>query len=177
MPDYYQLPNYNSQQQELFSRMFGDVGPDSYLSKLASGDQSTFEQMEAPAMKQFQGMQSGLASQFSGGLGGGPQAISARRSSGHYNAQNQAASDFAQQLQSNRQNLRMQAIQGLHGMSMDLLNQRPFDYVEKQRRQKRNWFGSFMGGAASGIGGLIGGPIGSAIGGGIGGLFGNESNY
>ena len=53
--------------------------------------------MEAPALKQFSGLQGNLASRFSG-MGSG-----ARRSSGFQNTSNQAASDFAQQLQANKQ--------------------------------------------------------------------------
>lgn len=164
MPSHTQLTNYTPQQQELFSSQFAGVNPNSYLGKLASGDQSTFEEMEAPAMRQFQGLQSGLASQFSGGMGQGGRAMSARRGSGFYNTQNQAAMDFASQLQANRQNMRTQAIQGLHGMSMDLLNQKPFTYVEKQRREKSNWFGPLMG-AVGNIGSAFMGPMGAAIGG------------
>lgn len=78
-----------------------------------------FNEIEAPAMKQFGALQGGLASRFSGmGTGG-------RHSSGFQNTANQAASDFAMQLQSNRQNLTRQALQDLMGYSNQLLGQRP----------------------------------------------------
>lgn len=169
MPSHTQLPNYTPQQQELFSKQFGNLDQNSFLGKLAGGDQSTFEQMEAPAMQQFQGLQSGLASQFSGGMGAGGRVMSARRGSGFFNTQNQASMDFAGQLQANRQNMRMQAIQGLHGMSMDLLNQKPFSYVEKQQKQKTNWFGPIMGMVGSALSGPLGGMLGTALGGSMGG--------
>ena len=124
-----QLQNYTPEQMQLFQQMFGQVGPDSYLAKLAGGDQSTFEQMEAPAMQQFQGMQGDLASRFSNaGMG-------ARGGSGFQNSANQQTQDFASQLASNRNNLQMQAIQQMQGMSKDLLNADPYEQMLVQRTQ------------------------------------------
>jgi hypothetical protein len=57
---------FTPEQFQLLSQMFGSVGPESYLGKLAGGDQSEFEQLEAPAMKQFGQLQSDIASRFSG---------------------------------------------------------------------------------------------------------------
>lgn len=115
------LQNFTPEQQQLFQQLLGHVGPESFTSRLASGDQSQFEQLEAPALKQFGGLQGGLASRFSGmGMG-------ARRSSGFANTQNQAASDFAQQLQSQRMGIQQQAIRDLMGMGESLLGQRPFE--------------------------------------------------
>lgn len=123
-----QLGQFTPEQMQLFQRLFGQVEPNSFLSRLAGGDESTFQQLEAPAMRQFQGLQGQLASRFSGmGLGG-------RRSSGFQNASNQAVSDFAEQLQSQRLNLQRQAIQDLMGISNNLLSQRPYEqfFVKKQ---------------------------------------------
>jgi len=118
-----QLQQFTPEQMKLFQSMFSQIGPESFLSKLAGGDQSMFEQMEAPAMRQFQGMQGQMASRFSG-MGSG-----ARRSSGFQNTMNQASSDFAQQLQANRMGLQRQAIQDLMGMSSNLLQQRPYEQM------------------------------------------------
>jgi hypothetical protein len=115
------LQQFTPEQMQLFQQMLGQVGPNSYLSRLAGGDQSLFEEMEAPAHRQFQEKLGYLGSRFSNaGMG-------ARRGSGFQNATNQATSDFAMNLQANRQALQRQAIQDLHGMSQNLLNQRPFD--------------------------------------------------
>lgn len=115
------LQQFTPQQMQLFQQLFSNVGPESYLSRLAGGDQSLFEEIEAPAMRQFNQLQGQNASRFSGmGLG-------ARRGSGFQNAQNQATSDFAQDLQSRRQELQRQAIQDLMGLSSNLLNQRPYE--------------------------------------------------
>jgi len=116
-----QMQQFSPEQMQLFSQMFGHVGPDSFLSRLAGGDQSMFEQMEAPAMKQFGQLQSGIANRFSG-MGSG-----ARRSSGFQQAQTTAAQDFASQLQSQRMGLQQQALQDLMSMSGSLLQQRPYE--------------------------------------------------
>lgn len=118
-------PNFTPEQMQLFQRMFGQVGPDSQLSKLAGGDQSQFEALEAPALKQFAGMQGNLASRFSGF--GGPGSLSSRHSSGFQNSASQQAADFAGHLQSQRMNLQRQALQDLMGMSNQLLQQRPYE--------------------------------------------------
>lgn len=136
----YQQANYTPEQMELYKSLFSQAGPDSYLSRLAGGDESLYEEMEAPALRQFAGIQGQTASRFSG-MGEG-----ARRSSGFQNESNQAASDFASQLQSQRQGLQRQAIMDLGNFSNMLLKQRPYDsaLVKKQQKQPGFWenFGS-----------------------------------
>jgi len=151
-----QLQNFTPQQQKLFQRSFGQVSPESYLSRLAGGDEGLFEQMEAPALKQFGQLQRGMASQFSGA-----GSFGARRSSGFQNQQSQAAMDFAQQLQGNRLNLQRQALQDLMGYSNMLLNQRPYERSLIDKKQKE----SGLGGWGSIGGGLLGGAAGFALGG------------
>lgn len=146
---YGQLAQYTPEQANLFQQMFSQVSPDSYLSKLAGGDQATFDQMEAPAMRQFSGMMGGLASRFSG-MGTG-----ARRSSGFQNEATAATSNFAQDLASRRQDLQRQAIMDLMGMSQNLLGQRPYEQfiAEKRKKEKSGW-GGVIGSALGGLGGL-----------------------
>lgn len=156
----YSIQQFTPEQMQLFQSLFPHLSPDSFLSRLASGDQSGFEEMEAPALKQFSGLQGNIASRFSGmGLGG-------TKSSGFQNTMNTAAQDFAQQLQSNRQNLRQQAITDLMGLSSNLLNQRPFEKGLQQKAEKQSsGFGSILGTALGGLGGFFtGGPAG-AVGG------------
>src|ERR1051326_2671151 len=94
-----QLQQFTPQQEKLFSSMFGQVEPGSYLSRLAGGDQSLFEELEQPALKQFSGLQGNIASRFSGmGTGG-------RKSSGFQNTMNARSEEFASQLQAQRQGL------------------------------------------------------------------------
>lgn len=121
-----QLQQFTPEQMQLFQQMFGSVGPESNTARLAAGDEGLFNEMEAPALRQFSGLQGQLASRFSQG-GGGPGSMSSRRSSGFQNASGQLASDFAQDLQSRRQELMRQATQDLHGMSSSLLGQRPYE--------------------------------------------------
>jgi hypothetical protein len=116
-----QLQQFSPEQMQLFQQMFGQLGPDSFLSRLAGGDEQMFNQIEAPAMRQFQGLQGNIASRFSG-MGTG-----ARRSGGFQRTMNQASSDFAQELQSQRMGLQRNAIQDLMGMSNQLLGQRPYE--------------------------------------------------
>ena len=116
--------------------MFGQVGGGSYLSRLAGGDESLFQDMEAPALRQFGELQGGLASRFSG-MGG----LGARRSSGFQNASSQAASSFAQDLQGQRQGLQRNALMDMFNMSQTLLGQRPQEkfLIEKEQKQPGFW--------------------------------------
>jgi hypothetical protein len=142
------LNNFTPEQMELFQSLFQNVSPDSFLGKLAGGDQSMFEEMEAPAMRQFNQLQGEMGSRFSGmGMG-------ARRGSGFQNAGSQATSDFAQDLQSKRLGLRNQAIKDLMGMSGELLNQKPQEnaLVSKAKPWWQEAATAFAGGAGQGLG-------------------------
>ena len=92
-----QMPNFTPEQMQLFQQLFSHVGPESFTSKIAGGDQGTFDQIEAPALSQFNALQGNIASRFSG-MGG----TGSRKSSGFQNTINSAASDFAQQLHKQR---------------------------------------------------------------------------
>lgn len=156
-----QMQNYTPEQMNLFRSLFSNVGPDSYLSRLSQGDEGLFSEMEEPALRQFSGIQGNLASRFSGmGMG-------ARKSSGFQNTSNQAASDFAGDLQSRRQELQRQAIKDLMGLSSDLLDKRPNEQFLYEK--KKPFWQQLLGGAApiggALVGGLLGGPAGAAIGG------------
>lgn len=154
-----QLQQFTPEQIKLFQQMFGQVAPNSFLSRLAGGDQSMFEEMEAPAMKQFGELQGQLASRFSG-MGTG-----ARKGSGFANTMNQATSDFAQALQAQRLGLQRQAISDLAGLSGQLLEQRPFatDLMKKEpgflKSLLLGGLGSFAGGFSGGFGGGLGKSI------------------
>lgn len=144
---YERVQNFTPEQMQIFQQMFSNVGPDSFLSRLAGGDQDIFNQIEAPALQQFSGLQGNLASRFSG-MGG----LGARRSSGFQNTANQAASDFALQLQGQRQALQQQALRDLANMSSDLLEKKPFSYMQKGR----SFLQELLTGLAGGIGSIGG---------------------
>lgn len=157
-----QLQNFTPEQMNLFKNSFQHVGPDSYLSRLASGDQSMFGEIEAPAFRQFNSQLGNISSRFSAGAGG-PGAMSSRRSSGFQNETTAAASNFAQDLQAQRQGLQRQAIQDLMGMSNQLLNQRPYErtLAPKQQKESSGW-GGLIGAGLGGVGGFFaGGPMGA----------------
>lgn len=169
------LQQFTPEQMQLFQQLFSHVGPDSFLSKLIGGDQGTFAEMEAPALRQFSELQGNLASRFSG-MGTG-----ARRSSGFQNTMTSAASDFASQLQSQRQNLQRQALMDLMGISSSLLGQRPYEQFLVEKQQKPGWGGA-IGAGLGGLGGLLaGGPAGAlsgaSIGYGIGSGKGNNTSF
>jgi hypothetical protein len=165
-----QMQQFTPEQMQLFKSMFGQVGPDSYMAKLAGGDQAAFDQLEAPALRQFQGLQGDIASRFSGaGMG-------SRKSSGFQNTMNQASSNFAQQLQSQRMGIQQQAWKDLMGMQNELLGQRPYERFAIEQQEKKPWWrtalqaglpiaGAAVGGAFGGVAGAkVGATAGSAAG-------------
>lgn len=107
--------------QQLWQQIAGGISPGlgggmDFLSKLAQGgDEEMWNQIEAPALRQFGQLQGNTASRFSGqGLGG-------RSSSAFQNTMGGAASQLAEQLQANRMGLQQQAIRDLMGMGQTLL--------------------------------------------------------
>lgn len=165
---YQRYDKWTPQQRKLHEGNFKHVGEGSYLSRLAGGDQSAFDEMEQPALRQFGAMQGNMASRFSGL--GGAGSLSSQKSSGFQNSMNQAGSDFASELQSKRLGLRSQAIRDLMGMSNDLLSNNGYDYAENAPEEE-GFMSKIMGGLLPAIGTAAGGPIGGMIGAGIGGLF------
>ena len=154
-----QTQNFTPEQMQLFQQLFSQVSPDSYTSRLAGGDESMFQEMEAPAMRQFNQLQGQNASRFSGmGMG-------ARRGSGFQNEMSQSTSDFAQDLQSKRQGLQRQAIMDLMGMSNSLLHEKPYEqYLEPKEKKKSGW-GGLAGAGVGAVGGFFaGGPAGAMTG-------------
>ena len=140
---YGKIQQYTPEQMQLFSQLFGQVGPESFTGRLARGDEGTFQQMEAPAMRQFSGLMGGLGSRFSGmGMG-------ARKSSGFQQAGSQAAQEFAERLQSQRMGYQQQAIRDLMSMSGELLGQRPYEQMVTEK-PKPFWQQMALAGTAGG---------------------------
>lgn len=140
----HRFQQFTPEQMEMLQRSQDMIGPESFTARLAGGDEEMFNQMEAPALRQFSGMQGNIASRFSGmGMGAG-------KSSGHINTQNAAASDFAQQLQGNRLNLQNQAIKDMMGYSQMLLGQEPYGIAKKD--DKPSFIDRWLGLAANTMG-------------------------
>jgi len=154
-----QLQQFTPEMMDLFNQMMGYLGPNSDIARMASGDQSMFDQMEAPAWRQFQEAQGQLGSRFSQLA---PGAMSASRGSGFQNSMGQLGNDFAMNLASKRQELQRQALLDMFGMSNNLLQQRPYDrfLVEKPHKEEKSGWGSLAGGIIGGVGGaFLGNPI------------------
>jgi hypothetical protein len=149
------LQNFTPEQMQLFQSLFGHVGPDSFLSKIAGGDEEAFNQIERPALQGFTGQMGNLASRFSGmGLGG-------RHSSGFQNTATAAGADFAQNLASQRHGLQRQALMDLMGISESLLGQRPYENFLSEK--KPSFLESIMGSLGGGLGQGAGQASGMAL--------------
>lgn len=172
---YRQVQTFTPEQMQLFQRLFGQVSPESGLSRLVSGSPEAFQQLEAPAHQQFNEQIGSLASRFSG-MGTG-----ARRSSGFQQATGAAAGNFAQQLQAQRLGLQRQAMHDLMGMSQQLLGQQPFAFTPEKKPFWQELLSSGAGSIGTIAGGALGsflGPIGTAAGGAAGNALGSAiGNY
>jgi hypothetical protein len=119
-------PRFTPEQMQLFQKLIGgsmggiEAGLGN-LSRLASGDESMFGELEAPALRQFGAVQGNIASRFSGAGSG------SRRSSGFANTMTGASQSLAEQLQSQRMGLQQNAIQQLLGLGGSLLGQQPYE--------------------------------------------------
>jgi len=166
VPEGYQqgrLQQFTPGQISLMQQMMGNLGPNSFLGRLSGGSPEQFEQMEAPAWRQFNQAQGENASRFSGmGMG-------ARGGSGFKNTQSAAASNFAQDLQAKRLEYQRQAINDMMGYGNQLLGQRPYENFLVQDQPEQNPWGDFARGLGSAIPGaamgfLTGGPVGAGVG-------------
>jgi hypothetical protein len=161
-----QMQQFTPEQMQMFQQLFGYLSSDSPLSRMASGDQSYFDEMESPALRQAGALQGNLASRFSGmGMGG-------RHSSGFQNTSSQAMNEFAEGLASKRQDYMRQAIMDLMGYSNMLLGQRPYEKFLAGKDQSPSTGSSILGGllplAGGALGGFFGGPFGAMAGSSIG---------
>lgn len=158
------------EQEEIFSQLMGGSkeGLSSsldYLNRLAQGDESLFKELEAPAMRQFGEFQGQLASRFSGsGLGG-------RHGSGFQKAAGAGAQQFAENLASQRQNLRQGAIADLLGLNKELmgLSKQESFLMEPKRKKYENLLAALLPLIGGAVGASYGGPMGALAGSQIGG--------
>lgn len=126
-----QLQRFSPQQQQLFQDLFSHVGPQSYLQRLARGEEGADEE---GAWRDYQTALGGLASRFSGmGMGG-------KRSSAFQNLGTQSAEDFASTLADRRQGLQREALQELFQLSNLLLSQQPTEHMLAPKPEKRPSF-------------------------------------
>jgi hypothetical protein len=142
-----QVQQFTPEMMKLFKNLFSHTGKKSYLNRLAAGDESLFEEIEAPAWRQFQEAQGQLGSRFSQLA---PGAMSAQRGSGFKNEAGQLGSDFAMQLQGNRQNLQRQGLKDLMELSQMLLGQKPYERTITEK--PKEWWEAPLSGFASSAG-------------------------
>lgn len=165
-----QVPKYSPERMQQIEQLRGSIEPGAlkgadFLSKIAGGDQSMFEQMEAPAMRQFEQLQGKTASRFSG-LGMG-----SRRSSGFENTMSGHATDLAERLQGKRMGFQQNAIKQLMELYGNMMKDDPYQMYFQDEDEGDPWGGA-MSGAISGatIGSSLLPGWGTAIGGALGGL-------
>jgi hypothetical protein len=137
-----QVPQFTPEMSNLFDLLLGKSmggaeGGLDFLSKLAQGDESMFEQLEAPAYSALQRGLGETATRFS--------KIGAQDSSGFENMLAGQSSDLAEKLQSQRLGLRQGATKDLLGLSQNLLGQRPYENI---LQKKQSGFGGQAGGEA-----------------------------
>lgn len=117
--DLYSLPTMGGGQKDIYNLLKGQFqgGAGDVYQKLfgmARGDAGTFDQMEAPALRQFQQtIAPGIASRYAGsGIGA---------SSGMQNSIANAGANLAENLQAQRTNLMRQSMQDVLGIGNTLL--------------------------------------------------------
>lgn len=101
----------------------GATGGADFLSRIAQGDEDIFNQLEAPAFRNFEKFLGQAGTRFSD--------LGARDSSYFENAVSGAGREMSENLQSQRVGLRQQAIESLLGQSQQLLNYEPYNYQKK----------------------------------------------
>jgi hypothetical protein len=144
-------PRLSPDQMQLFQRLYqgtsNGIGPGlDQISRLAGGDPSQFQQLEAPAFRQFNDLQANIASRYSGAGSG------SRNSSSFQNAMGGASADFAERLQSQRLGLQNNAIQQLLGLSQSLLGTDLYDthFMPKKKPFWEELLGSAVPGLSQG---------------------------
>jgi hypothetical protein len=139
-----QLQNFSPEMQQLFQQLIqslsgGSAGAGDFLSKLASGDEETYQGLEAPAFRNFQEAIGQIGTRYSH-LGAGNSSYSENAMSG-------AGQSLAENLQSQRLGLRSKAIESLLNNSQQLLQQRPTENVVSKKPAKFDWLQAILHGA------------------------------
>lgn len=177
--DLVRTPRMSPENMQMIQQLRGQIQPGAlkgadYLSRLAGGDESLFQQMEAPAFRQLNALQGQTASRFSG-LGTG-----ARRSSGFQNTIGNQQVDLAERLAANRMGLQHGAINQLMSLYRDLIGEDEFQYDLTERGNDwSKWIGAslpFVGAGTGALLGLAGGPGGALAGAKIGSAAGSTAS-
>ena len=167
-----QLPTMQPGQYQLFNQLLSGTGRGvsgglDLLGGMASGQDESFQGLEAPYFRTLQRAGGELGSRFSGmGMG-------ARGSSGFQNALAEEAGGLSERLGSQRLSLQQNALQQLLQLSEALLGTRTHETLLTPKKQ--SWWQKLTGASAPiagmALGGAFGGPGGAALGGRIGSQF------
>ena len=169
--EFKQTPTLTPEQQQLFSQLIGRLGGQGgqqgqmgqgldLISQLFGGNQQFLEQMQAPALRQFQEqIVPGIAEQFSGAGSG------AQGSSSFAQALGGAGADLTERLAGQRAEMGAQAQQGGLQALMQMLGmaQQP-QFANAYQPGQAGGLGSLLGGVGQGFGGMFGGGLGSLFG-------------
>jgi len=133
----YAIPNMTPEQMNMFRQYLNKLGSSpgigqgiDYMSRLASGDEDIFAQIEAPAYSALQQNLAGIANRFSG--------AGAQQSSAFQNMLSGASSQMAENLAAQRQSLQQNAIDKLLGYHQSALNVQPYT-TGLQQKDKFDW--------------------------------------
>lgn len=153
----YSQQTMDPQALQFRNQLMGAVQPGAikgadFLSRMAGGDQSMFEEMEAPAWNDYEQGMGAMGTRFSNmGMG-------AQNSSGFKQAMGGMAGQFAQNLHSQRMSFQQQAIKDLMGMSGELMGMKTMDSgLVKKPPSGWEQFLSMISGMSGQAGGIAGG--------------------
>jgi hypothetical protein len=156
------VPQYNPQQMQIFQRLLGSLlggegleGGLDFLTRLAQGDESMFEELEAPAYSSLQKSLGDIGSRFAG-FGSG-----AIDSSAFQQATSGAAGDLAERLQSQRLGLQSDAVDRLLGLTERSLEKRPYETYAQAKPDIGGWLGRLVSKGLGTFGGPFLGKLGS----------------
>ena len=179
---YKQISKLGPEQQALYQQLqragmgsgaggaFGDAGD--YYRSLLSDNNSTFDAMAAPEMRQFKEQTiPGLSEQFAGMGSGGLD------SSGFRNAAVGAGTDLSERLGSIRAGLRQQGAAGLMGLGQQGLQQTNENVYNPGTEGFLSQLGSIGGAALGAFGGPMLGGLGAQAGSWLGSKFGKSQPY
>ena len=128
------VQKFTPELMNLFNSMVGGVTPGAqagtdWLSKLAGGDQSAFEEMEKPAYNAFEKQLGSIGNRYSH--------LGALDSNYFENATAGAGRELQENLASKRSDMRQKAIDTLLGQSNSLLGQNPYETFMTEK--KKGW--------------------------------------
>jgi hypothetical protein len=157
-----QVPTKDPRAMELYQQVAQALGPHlgnavQGIGQLAGGGTpEQWQQLEAPALRQYQQLVGGIGARYSG-LGSG----GAQKSSAFQNELSGSAADLAERLQGQRMGLQQNALQQLLGLYQNLIGTDTFENVFLPKQKP--WWQEFASAIAPGIG-MAGGNFSSMAG-------------